>query len=216
MANGRKERWLVWRWSRPVAALVAIIISASAITNSTLHTAEASSHDKLGFQLPGAPGDETTVLPLPDKPSIAVLAFTNMSGDPEQDYFADGMAEDIITDLSRIDALFVISRNSSFTYKGKAVDLRDVGRELGVRYVLEGSVRRRGETLRITAQLVDATTGGHVWADRFDGGMSDVFTLQDDVTLQIVTALAAQLTPQEQKQVTQIETTDPQGYEAFL
>ncbi len=122
MARRSKERRLVWRRAKRVAALVAIVIGASAITNSALHTAEASSHDKLGFQLPGAPGDETTTLPLPDKPSIAVLAFTNMSGDPEQEYFADGMAEDIITDLSKISGLFVIARNSSFVYKGKAVD----------------------------------------------------------------------------------------------
>ncbi len=129
MANRSKERRPVWRWSRRVASLVAIIIGASAIANSALHPAEASSHDKLGFQLPGAPGDETTVLELPDKPSIAVLAFTNMSRDPEQEYFADGMADDIITDLSKISGLLVISRSSSFVYKGKRVDLRDVGRD---------------------------------------------------------------------------------------
>src|SRR5215813_10661110 len=114
------------------------------------------------------PSPERT-LPLPDKPSIAVLPFTNMSGDPEQEYFADGMVEDIIGGLSRIGWLFVIARNSSFTYKGKTVDVKQVGRELGVRYILEGSVRKAGSRVRITGQLVDAMTGGHIWADRFDG-----------------------------------------------
>src|SRR4029077_15258189 len=111
--------------------------------------------------------------PLPDRPSIAVLPFVNMSGDPEQDYFADGMAEEIITALSRCSWLFVIARNSSFTYKGKPVDVRQVGRELGVRYVLEGGVRRGGDRIRFTGQLIDATSGGHIWADRFEGDAGD-------------------------------------------
>src|ERR1039458_5147290 len=122
---------------------------------------------------------ERPVLVLPDKPSIAVLAFQNMSGDPEQEYFVDGMAEDIITALSRMSWLFVIARNSSFTYKGKAVDVKQVGRELGVRYVLEGSVRKAGNKVRITGQLIDASTGRHLWADKFDGALEDVFGLQD-------------------------------------
>jgi adenylate cyclase len=125
-------------------------------------------------------------LTLPDKPSIAVLPFQNMSGDPEQDYFADGMVEDIITGLSRIKWLFVIARNSSFTYKGKTFDVRQVGRELGVRYVLEGGVRRSGARLRITAQLVEAETGVHLWADKFDGALEDVFDLQDQITDRVV------------------------------
>jgi adenylate cyclase len=125
-------------------------------------------------------------LSLPDKPSIAVLPFENMSGDPEQDYFADGMVEDIITGLSRIKWLFVIARNSSFTYKGKTFDVRQVGRELGVRYVLEGGVRRSGARLRITAQLVEAETGVHLWADKFDGALEDVFDLQDQITDRVV------------------------------
>src|SRR5262250_2418528 len=125
-------------------------------------------------------------LPLPDKPSIAVLPFANLSGDPEQEYFADGMVEDIIGGLSRIGWLFVIARNSSFTYKGKTVDVRQIGRELGVRYVLEGSVRKAGSRVRITGQLIDATTGGHIWADRFDGALEDVFDLQDQVTARVV------------------------------
>jgi adenylate cyclase len=132
-------------------------------------------------------------LALPDKPSIAVLPFQNLSGDPEQGFFADGMVEDIITALSRFKSLFVIARNSSFTYKGKAVDIKQVGRELGVRYVLEGSVRKAGGRVRITGQLIDATTGAHLWADRFDGALDDVFDLQDKVTQQVVGAIEPEL-----------------------
>jgi TolB-like protein len=133
------------------------------------------------------------LLPLPDGPSIAVLPFLNMSGDSEQDYFADGMAEEIITALSRCAGLFVIARNSSFTYRGRTVDVRQVGRELGIRYVIEGSVRRSGNRLRFTGQLVDATTGKHIWADRFDGELSDVFDLQDRFTESVVAAIGPQL-----------------------
>ncbi len=127
----------------------------------------------------------TDPMPLPDKPSIAVLAFQNMSADPEQEYFADGMVEEIITALSRIRWLFVIARHSSFTYKGQAVDIKRVGRELGVRYVLEGSVRKDGNRVRITAQLIEAETGAHLWADRFDGALEDVFDLQDQVAISV-------------------------------
>jgi adenylate cyclase len=136
------------------------------------------------------PVESTQALALPDKPSIAVLPFENMSGDPEQEYFADGMVEDIITALSRFKALFVIARNSSFTYKGRAVDVKQVGRELGVRYVLEGSVRKAANRVRITGQLVDTATGTHLWADRFDGGLGDIFDLQDQVTESVVGAIA--------------------------
>jgi adenylate cyclase len=122
---------------------------------------------------------------LPDKPSIAVLPFANMSGDSEQEYFADGMVEEIITALSRIRWLFVIARNSSFTYKGQAVDVKHVGRELGVRYVLEGSVRKAGSRVRITAQLIDGQSGAHLWAERFDGSLEDVFDLQDNVAASV-------------------------------
>jgi adenylate cyclase len=130
------------------------------------------------------------VLSLPDKPSIVVLPFHNLSSDPEQEFFADGMVEEIITALSRFKALFVIARNSSFTYKGRAVEVKRVGRELGVRYVLEGSVRKTANRVRITGQLIDATTGAHLWADRFDGGLGDIFDLQDQVTERVVGALA--------------------------
>jgi adenylate cyclase len=137
-------------------------------------------------------GTQSAISPLaiPAKPSIAVLPFTNMSGDPEQDYFADGMVEDIITALSHFKALFVIARNSSFTYKARAVDVKLVGRELGVRYVLEGSVRKAANRVRITGQLVDTATGAHLWANRFDGGIGDIFDLQDRVTESIVGAIA--------------------------
>jgi adenylate cyclase len=131
--------------------------------------------------------------PLPDKPSIAVLPFENMSGDPEQEYFADGMVEEIITALSRFKSLFVIARNSSFTFKGKAVDVKEVGRKLGVRYVLEGSVRKASGKVRITGQLIDATTGAHIWADRFERDLADVFALQDEVTVAVVSAIQPKL-----------------------
>jgi TolB-like protein/class 3 adenylate cyclase len=136
---------------------------------------------------------ETRALSLPDKPSIAVLPFQNMSGDLEQEYFADGIVEEIITALSRFKSLFVIARNSSFTYKGKAVDIKQVGRELGVRYVLEGSVRKATNRVRITAQLIDTSTGAHLWADRFDGATEDVFQLQDQVTTSVVGAITPTL-----------------------
>jgi len=132
-------------------------------------------------------------LPLPPKPSIAILPFANMSGDPEQEYFSDGISEDLITAMSRIRWLFVIARNSTFTYKGKATDMKQVGRELGVRYVLEGSVRRAGNRVRITAQLIDATTGGHVWAERFDRELADVFTVQDEITERIAATIEPEL-----------------------
>jgi len=136
---------------------------------------------------------EPARLALPDKPSIAVLPFQNMSGDPKQEYFVDGMVEDIITGLSRIRWLFVIARNSSFTYKGKAVDIRQVGRELGVRYVLEGGIRKAGRRLRITAQLIEAENGAHIWADRFDGAVEDIFDLQDEITEKVVAIIEPNL-----------------------
>jgi len=138
-------------------------------------------------------------LPLPDKPSIAVLPFTNMSGDPEQEFFADGVAEDIITELSRFRGLFVIARNSSFTYRGPAVDIKRAGRELGVRYVLEGSVRRGGNRVRVTAQLIEAETGSHLWAERYDRDLTDVFAVQDEITQIVVRAIAPTVADAEQQ-----------------
>lgn len=153
---------------------------------------------------------------LPDKPSIAVLPFANMSGDPEQEYFVDGMVEDIITALSRFNQLFVIARNSSFTYKGRAVDVRQVARELGVRYVLEGSVRKAGSRLRITGQLVDAATGGHLWADRFDGGLEDVFDLQDRITAKVVGAIEPTLRKAEIERARRKPVENLDAYDLYL
>jgi adenylate cyclase len=138
-------------------------------------------------------------LPLPDKPSVAVLPFTNMSADPEQEFFADGMAEDIITALSRYPSLFVIARNSCFTYKGRAVDVKQVGRELGVRYVLEGGLRKAGSSIRVTAQLVEAETGKHVWAERYDRDLTDVFAVQDEITEAVTIAIAPAIADAEQQ-----------------
>ena len=140
-------------------------------------------------------------LALPDKPSIAVLPFDNMSGDPEQEYFADGMAEDVITALSRFRSLFVIARNSTFTYKSRAVDIAQVGRELGVRYVVEGSVRKAGDQVRITAQLIDGVSGNHLWADRFDGNLEDIFDLQDQITEKIIVAVVPEVEAHERERV---------------
>jgi TolB-like protein len=159
---------------------------------------------------------EAAALPLPDQPSIAVLPFDNLSGDPDQEYFADGITEDLITDLSKSSGLFVIARNSSFRYKDMAVDPEKVARELGVRYLLEGSVRRVGDQVRINAQLIDATTTGHVWAERYDGSLADVFALQDRVTQRIVDALAVSLTAREQRTRDRAETAVPAAYDALL
>jgi len=157
-----------------------------------------------------------TVLALPDRPSIAVLPFQNMSGDPEQDYFADGMVEDIITALSRTRWLFVIARNSSFTYKGRAVDVKQVGRELGVRYVLEGSVRKAVNRVRITGQLIDAATGAHLWADHFDGSLEEIFDLQDQVTTGVVTAISPKIEQAEVERAKRKPTESLDAYDYFL
>ncbi len=154
--------------------------------------------------------------PLPDKPSIAVLPFLNLSGDPEQEYFADGMVEDIITALSRMRWLFVIARNSSFTYKGRAVDMKQVGRELGVRYVLEGSVRKAGSKVRIAGQLIDTSRGTHIWADRFDGGIEDVFDLQDQVAASVVGAIAPKLEQAEIERSKRKATDSLDAYDYYL
>jgi len=154
--------------------------------------------------------------PLPDKPSIAVLPFQNMSGDPEQEYFADGMVEEIITALSRFKWLFVIARNSSFTFKGKAVDIKEVGRRLGVRYVLEGSVRKAAGKVRIAGQLIDAVTGAHIWADRFERDLSDVFALQDEVTVAVVSAIQPKLLQTEIAMATRRRPDNLTAYDCYL
>jgi adenylate cyclase len=155
-------------------------------------------------------------LPLPDKPSIVVLPFVNMSEDPKQEYFSDGITENLTTDLSQLSGFFVISRNSAFTYKGKAVNVKEVGRELGVRHVVEGSVQKAGDRVRINAQLVDAMTGHHVWAERYDRELKDIFTLQDEVIQKIVFALKVKLTPEEQARFKRFPTDNLEAYEYFL
>jgi len=155
-------------------------------------------------------------LSIPDKPSIAVLPFMNMSGDAEQEYFSDGLTEDLITDLSKISGLFVISRNSVFSYKGKNVKIDEIGRELGVRYILEGSVRKVGDRVRITAQLIDSKTEGHVWAERYDRDLKDIFTVQDEVREKIVTALAVQVTSGDKKRIMVKKTDNLEAYDYYL
>jgi TolB-like protein/class 3 adenylate cyclase len=162
------------------------------------------------------PAVQPPALPLPDKPSIAVLPFQNMSGDPEQEYFVDGMVEEIITALSRIHWLFVIARNSTFTYKGQSVDVKQVGRELGVRYVLEGSVRKAGQRVRITSQLIDALTGAHLWADRFDGSLEDVFDLQDKIALSVAGVIEPALQAAEMRRSAARPTIDLTAYDLYL
>ena len=166
---------------------------------------------------PRSEGDKPqAAFALPDRPSIAVLPFTNISGDPEQEYFADGMVEEIITALSRMRWLFVIARNSSFTYKGRAVDVKQVGRELGVRYVVEGSVRKAGSRVRITGQLIDATTGAHLWADRFEGSLENIFDLQDQVTISLVSAIAPKMEQAEIERAKRKPTESLDAYDYYL
>jgi len=179
-----------WQWTA-LAAVVVLIVGAVTIWNFyfRLSSIEPASVEKMAY-------------PLPDKPSIAVLPFNNLSGDPEQEYIADGISENIITALSYIPEIFVIARNSTFTYKGKAVKAQEVAEDLGVRYILEGSVQRAGDRLRITAQLVDAVTGHHLWADRYDRDLQDFFALQDEITLEIVFALQVKLSVEAQTRLT--------------
>lgn len=161
--------------------------------------------------------DESRPMPAQsDKPSIAVLAFNNMSGDPEQEYFSDGISEDIITDLSKVSELNVIARNSSFTYKGKPVDVKQVGRELGVRYVLEGSVRKAGNRVRVTGQLIDAESGAHIWAERFDRDLTDIFAVQDELTQEIIAALKIKLSATEKALIADSGTKNASAHDFFL
>jgi len=171
--------------------------------------------EEIGF-VAAAPSGAEPAVSFPDRPSIAVLPFANLSGDPQQEYFADGVVEDIITALSRMRWLFVIARNSSFAYKGRAVDVKQVGSELGVRYVLEGSVRRSTSRVRIAGQLIDTATGAHLWADRFDGGLEDIFDLQDDVTASVVSAMAPKLEQAEIARAKRKPTESLDSYDYFL
>jgi TolB-like protein len=172
-------------------------------------------NDRAAPEVPGA-REGVAALSLPDRPSLAVLPFTNIGGDPEQDYFADGIVEEVITELSRIRWMFVVARNSSFIYKNRIVDLKEVGRELGVRYVVQGSVRKAAPRLRITAQLVDAATGSNLWADRFDGTLEDVFDLQDQLTTRIVAAIAPRLEKAEIARAKRKTTGSLDAYDTYL
>src|SRR5262249_11980293 len=164
----------------------------------------------------GVSSDQAAALPLPDKPSIVVLPFVNISKDPDQEYFSDGLTEVLTGDLSKISSLFVIARNSAFTYKGKAVKVQDVGREMGVRYVLEGSVQKADQRVRITTQLIDATTGYHLWSEQYDRPLHDLFALQDEIVQKIMTTLKLQLTLEEQGVIVRKHTDNLEAYDAFL
>jgi adenylate cyclase len=197
------------RWQRAaLAVMIALLVVAGGVAiwksyrPSTSPPTEVASVEKMAF-------------PLPEKPSIAVLPFANLSGDPSQDYLSDGTTENIITALSKISNLFVIARNSAFTYKGKTVKIQQIAEDLGVRYVLEGSVQKAGERVRINAQLVDGLTGLHIWAERYDRKISDIFALQDDITNQVVTALEVKLTEGEAARVSRRQTDNTEAYELF-
>jgi TolB-like protein/class 3 adenylate cyclase/Flp pilus assembly protein TadD len=196
-----------WRWPAVAAAAVVVVLAAAAGAATWWRpwepTIEPASIERMA-------------LPLPNKPSIAVLPFANMSGDPQQEYFADGMTDDLITELSKVSGLFVIARNSTFAYKGQVVPPKQVSEELGVRYLLEGSVQRAGDQLRINAQLIDALSGGHEWADKYDGSLSDVFSFQDKVATSIAESLAIRLTDQDKRSIAKQETGVPAAYDAFL
>ncbi len=201
----KKPKSMKWIWAASIAiSLIFLVIGIFAIWNYYFRPSfEPASVEKMAF-------------PLPEKPSIAVLPFDNLSGDPKQDYFSDGITEDLIVDLSKISGLFVIARNSVFIYKGKPVKIAEVGRELGVRYVLEGSVRMADNRIRITAQLVDANTEGHLWAQRYDRDLKDIFSLQDDVRQRIVAALAVKVTEDEQKRLLRRYTDNMEAYDYYL
>jgi adenylate cyclase len=204
------EKRFLGRFSRKtaMAAIIVLFIVAGGLIGWNIYLQQSKKVEPASV--------ESMALPLPDKPSIAVLPFDNLSGDPEQDYFSDGITEDLIVDLSKISGLFVIARHSVFTYKGKAIKIAEVGKELGVRHVLEGSVRKANGRVRITAQLVDATTEGHLWAERYDRDLKDIFSLQDDVTQRIVAALVVKVTEDEQKRLLRRYTDNMEAYDYYL
>jgi adenylate cyclase len=196
------------RWQKAALAAVVVLVVAAgawAVWNFYFRPPpiEPASVEKMAF-------------PLPDKPSIAVLPFVNMSEDPKQEYFTDGITEDIITALSKTPRLFVIARNSTFTYKGKPVKVKQVAEELGVRYVLEGSARKSGNKVRVTAQLIDAIKGHHLWAEKYDRDLKDIFAIQDDITREIITALQVKLTEGEQARIWSRGTQNTKAYEKAL
>jgi TolB-like protein/Tfp pilus assembly protein PilF len=202
-----------WGWVVQVAAIMGLVVWAGAITVKSFRPAPSP-----GPLQGGAPPDSQRGLPLPDKPSIAILPFVNMSGDSGQEYFSDGITESLTAGLSRLSGLFVISRNSAFTYKGKAVKVQEVSQELGVRYVLEGSVLKAGERVRITAQLIDATQDRHLWSEQYDRELKDIFSLQDEIVQKIVTTLKLQLSLWEQGKGVygSPRTNNLEAYDSFL
>jgi adenylate cyclase len=209
LSKGDRQPWLAaprFRTALVLAGLLLIIGVTAFLFLSPLSTQDSA------LRTQAAPA----ALPLPDKPSIAVLPFTNMSGDPEQEYFSDGITEDLITDFSKISGLLVIARNSTFVYKGKAVKIEEVSKDLGVRYVLEGSVRKADNKVRITAQLVDGTTGGHLWAESYDRELKDIFALQDEITQQIMAALKVKMLQAELDRVRRIPTANLTAYDSLL
>jgi TolB-like protein/class 3 adenylate cyclase/Tfp pilus assembly protein PilF len=210
MQEGARRSVARWSWPR----------SALAVAGLLLILGGGMTVWQRVFYLPSptrvVPPELAPALALPDKPSIAVLPFVNMSGDPEQEYFSDGMTEDLITELSRLAGLFVIARNSVFTYKGKAVKPDQVSRELGIRYMIEGSVRKAKDRVRITAQLIDATTGFHMWAERYDRDLEDIFTVQEEIARRITRALAVRLTMEEEKQMGRPYTSSHVAWEYFM
>ena len=208
VVSAKKALRKIWRnIAISIIAFIILIVAGALVWKFYWRSASRETEITTGHKL---------ALELPDNPSIAVLPFDNMGGDREQEYFSDGMTDDLITDLSKISGLFVIARNSVFTYKGKPVKVQEVAQELGVRYVLEGSVRRAGEKVRINAQLIDATTGHHLWAERYDGYFNDVFALQDKITGEIVAALSVKLTSVEKEQLTRKYTDNASAYDEFL
>jgi adenylate cyclase len=196
-----KKRTARWRWLAAAAVVVAIVTGAGAWLRSR------------DVKIEAPPANH---LPLPDKPSIAVLPFANMSNDPKQEYFADGITDDLITDLSKVSGLFVIARNSTAKYKSQTVAIAQVSGDLGVRYVLEGTVQRAGDQIRINAQLIDSSSGGNVWSNRFDGSLGDLFSFQDRVTRSVAEALAVKLVPAQEQSTSQKETSVASAYDAFL
>ncbi len=216
--RGRPEGRRYWQGAALVGVIVLLVgAGIVAIRNFSSSPSPGQPHGVAPTApLTTVPSENAQVLPLPDKPSLIVLPFVNMSKDPDQEYFSDGLTEVLTGDLSKISSLFVIARNSAFTYKGKAVKVQDVGREMGVRYVMEGSVQKAGDQVRITAQLIDATTGYHLWSEHYDRPLKDIFALQDEIVQKMVTTLGLQLTMQEQGVIVRKTTDNLEAYDSFL
>ena len=206
LITAKVPRQIPTRWVAAAAAVLAVVIGGGAIWNfairESLPSVEAASLERMAF-------------PLPDRPSLAVLPFDNLTGDAAQDYFVDGFVDDLITDLSKISTIFVVSRSSTFTYKGTPVKIKQVAEELGVRYVLEGSIRRAGGIIRVNAQLIDAVSGNHVWAEKFDGEAADIFALQDEINDKIVAGLSVTVSAEQRKEAQRRETDSPEAWEAY-